>query len=116
MQFTINLSGVHPEVRNQVIRHVQHEDRARHTLGLIEQARLKKLHDAMAMPGLLNTEIGRQTMVLSRDQWGRFMQKYGEKCWADPDFAPWVLKKSEHADLRVKDVGTKIQVGYGGKR
>lgn len=112
MDFTIDLSRMHPEVRGQVIKGLHHADRARHALGLLEQRRLKQLHDAMAVPGVLNTEIGRQQMTLSRDQWIRFMQKYGQRCWADPDFAPWVLKQTQHEDLRVKDVGTRIQSGW----
>jgi hypothetical protein len=114
MNWTMDLSRVAPEVRRSVIFGLQHEDQARHALGLLEQRRLKQFHDQMAVPGQLNTELGRQTMTLSRDQWIRFMQKYGQRCWSDPDFAPWVRKQTAHADLRVKDVGLKVQVGYTG--
>ena len=108
----MDLSRVAPEVRRGVIANLQHEDRARHALGLLEQRRLKQFHDQMAVPGRLNTGLGRQTMIISEDQRLRFMEKYGQMCWADPDFGKWVLKQELHADLRVKDVGTKIQVGW----
>lgn len=115
MNWTMDLSGLAPASRRAVLAGLQHEDRARHALGVIEQAKLKKFHDAMAIPGVLNNGMGRQVMIRSADQNERFKAKYGQLCWADPDFSKWVLKKTEHADLRVKDVGEKIQVGYTGK-
>jgi hypothetical protein len=112
MDLTVDLSRLHPAVAQGIIGHLQHEDRARHALGLVEQYRLKRLYDEMAVPGM-NTRLGRTTMVRSRDQWIRFMQKYGQLCWADPEFSPFVLK--HHPDMRVKDVGERIQSGYTGK-
>lgn len=114
MDFTVNLSGVHPDVARGIVTHLRHEDRARHALGLVEQRRLKQAHDQVVGPGF-NTNIGRQNMVLSQDQWRRFMQLYGQLCWSDPEFSKWVLKQDQHADLRVKDVGTRIQSGFTGK-
>lgn len=117
MDFTVNLNRLEPAVAERVIRSLRHEDAARHALGVLEQRRLKQLHDSLAVAGGLNALGGelRQNMVLSRDQWVRFMQVYGQKCWSDPEFAPWVLKQDQHADLRVKDTATKIQSGYTGR-
>ena len=39
-------------------------------------------------------------------------RQYGDLCFADPDFAKFLLK--HHPDFRVKDCGTKIQSGYTG--
>lgn len=112
MDFTVNLSGLDPAVAQRIIKSVRHADRARHALGLLEQRRLKQFHDQMAVPGVLNTGLGRQNMIVSQDQWQRFMQKYGQLCWADPEFAPWVLKQEQHADLRVKDVPMRVRSGW----
>jgi hypothetical protein len=114
MDFTVDLSGLPPDVANGVIRKIRHDDRARFDLDLIEQQRTKRLMDQVVAPGW-NNNIGRQTMQISPGQWAAFMRVYGQHCWADPDFAPWVLKQEQHADFRVKDVGTKIQSGYNGK-
>lgn len=111
MEFTVDLTHLPVEVRNAIARKVRHEDRARHELGLVEQRKLKQLHDEVAVAGF-NNNVGRQCMVISPDQYQRFMQVYGPKCWADPDFAKWVLKQEQHADLRVKDVGTRVQSGW----
>lgn len=109
MEFTTDLSRLDPEMRQRIIKKVRHADRARFDLGLVEQQRLAQLHQAA---GRVNTEVGRQAMVISPDQYVRFMQVYGQKCWADPDFGKWVMKQEQHADLRVKDVGTRIQSGW----
>jgi hypothetical protein len=109
MDFTTDLSRLEPAVRQRIIKKVRHEDRARHELGLVEQQRLAQLHQAV---GRVNTEVGRQAMVISPDQYVRFMQVYGPLCWADPEFGKWVLKQDQHADLKVKDVGTRIQSGW----
>lgn len=114
MDFTVDLSGMPPAVANQVIRKIRHSDRARFELDLLEQRKLKQLHDEVVAPGW-NTNIGRQTMCITPGQWAAFMKVYGQKCWADPEFAPWVLKQDQHADFRVKDVGTRIQSGYTGR-
>jgi len=114
MDFSVDLSGLRPDVANAVIRKIQHEDRARFELERIEQIRTKALLDQVVKPGF-NNAMGRQTMFLMPSQAHAFRQLYGQLCWADPDFAPWVLKQDQHADLRVKDVGTKIQVGYTGR-
>lgn len=114
MDFTVDLSKLPPAVAQRVIKKIRHEDRARFDLDLLEQRRLKQLHDELAQPGW-NTNMGRQTMCITPGQWQAFMQVYGQRCWADPDFAKWVLKQEQHADFRVKDVGTKIQSGYTGK-
>lgn len=110
-KLTHDLSRLHPDVARSVIRHLNHEDEARHALGVIEQIRLKQLHDQME--GNCHTNIGRQMLVVSADQWQRFRDAYGELFWADPDSARFVWK--HHEDMRVKDTGTKIQSGYTGK-
>lgn len=111
MQLTVDLSQMHPEVRGKIIRKLAHEDKARHDLGVIEQLKMKKLHDA-AQIGHYKSELGPARMILSQDQWQRAMQKYGQYIFMDPEFSPWLVKK--HPDMAVKDIGTKIQVGYRG--
>ena len=117
MQFTTDLSQLPPEVRPSIIKKVRHEDRAKHDLGVVEQLQLKRLHDEVAVTGR-DTNVGRQSMVISPGQYTAFMRVYGEKCWSDPEFGKWVLKQDQHADLRVKDVGTKVMSGWtpGAKR
>jgi len=111
MQFTVDLTGLNPAVAQGIIKGLHHEDRARHALGLVRQRRMAQLlaHNPHAMTG--RGEL-RQNMILDETQWQAFMQVYGQKCWADPDFGKWVLKQDQHADLRVKDTGTRIQSGW----
>jgi hypothetical protein len=110
MQLTADLSQVPPDVRNAVIRKLAHEDKARCDLGVLEQRRMKQMHDRAGI-GSYKKEIGPAQMILSQDQWQRAMARYGNLIFMDPEFTPWLLKKNE--DMRVRDVGTKIQVGYG---
>ena len=109
MELTVNLSGLHPDVARGVIKGLQHEDKAQHDLGVLEQLRLKKLLDAAAEPGF-NTEIGRTLMVLSPEQAQAARRLYGDLCFADPDFSKFLLR--QNPEFRVKDVGTKIQSGW----
>ena len=112
MELSINLSGLHPAVAQKVIKGLHHEDKAQHDLEVLEQVRLKKLMDRVAGPGF-NTNIGRQTMVMSRGQRLAATRIYGELCFADADFSKFLLK--HHPEFRVADVGTRIQSGYTGK-
>lgn len=112
MQFSVNLSHVEPEVRQRIVKGLRHEDKARHDLGVIEQLRLKQLHDQYVTPGF-NKEIGRTSMIISPGQYQAAMNTYGQMCFADPDFGKFLLK--HHAEFRVKDVGTRVQSGYTGK-
>lgn len=109
MQFTTDLSGLAPEVRQQVIRKLQHSDRARYDVGVANQLRLKKFHDQVVQPGAFN-EVGPMQMVIGSDQYQRALQTYGQLCFMDPDFVPFLLRK--HEDMRVKSVGTRIQSGW----
>lgn len=115
MEFTLDLRQLDPETRGKVIQRLAHEDAAQHDLGLVEQARLREFHQQMADARQLNTENFRQVMVLSPSQQHAFRRVYGQLCWADPDFAKWVAKQPQHADLVLPDVGTKVQSGYTGK-
>lgn len=110
MNLTLNLTGLHPETARRVIGNIRHEDRAKHALGLIEQLRLKQLHDQMG--AACHTDVGRQMIVVSPDQFQRFREAYGDLFWADPDSSKFVWR--HHEDMRVKDTGTKIQSGYTG--
>ena len=110
MQLTVDLSALSPAARSGIIKGLAHADKARHDLGVLDQVRLKRIYDAAGI-GSYKAELGPPQMVLSMDQWHRAMQKYGQLCFMDPDFVPWLLKKNE--DMRVKQVGTKVQVGYG---
>ena len=109
MQITLNLSGLHPATRQSLCNGLQHEDRARHALGVLEQLRLKKLIDHAAVPGF-NTNIGRTSMCMSPDQVQRAKEIYGERCFADPAFGKFLVK--QHPEFGVKDVGTRIQSGW----
>ena len=109
MQLTADLTGLTPAVRQQLIKKLAHEDKARHDLGVIEQRRMAQRYQNLPI-GSFKAELGPAQMILSQDQWQRAMQKYGETCWQDPDFTPWLLKRNE--DMRVRQTGTKIQVGW----
>lgn len=107
----MNLSKLPPHLARSIIQTIKREDAAQYALGVIEQRKLKKWHDQFAVPGF-NTDLGRQTMCLSRSQWYEALRIYGQNCFQDPEFAKFLLKY--HEDMRVKDVGTKIQSGYTG--
>lgn len=109
MQLTTDLSGLHPETRQQLIKRLAHEDAARYALGAVDQIRLKRYHDAVVKTGAFN-EMGPVQMVISQDQYTRAMEKYGPLCFMDPDFVPFLLRKND--DMRVKQAGTRIQSGY----
>lgn len=112
MQLSVNLTHLPIETRQSVAKSIRHEDRARHVLGVIEQLKLKKLADQIAVAGF-NNDVGRNNMVISPGQYQAAQELYGERCWADPDFAKFILKN--HPEFRVKDVGTRIQSGFTGK-
>ena len=111
MQLTSDLSQLDPNVRHALIRRLQHADKARFDLGLVEQRRLKQLHDRAGI-GAYKENLGPVEMVLSIDKYQRAMQRYGQHIFMDPDFAKWLLRKND--DMRVKPTATRIQVGYTG--
>jgi len=112
MELTTDLSQLQPDVRHALIRKLQHEDKARFDLGLVEQSRMKRLHDELPQASYRD-DVGPAQMILSQDQWQRAMQFYGTQCFQDPDFAKWLLRNNP--DMRVKFVSQKIQVGYTGQ-
>lgn len=109
MILTSDLSGLSPAVRAALVRKLQHADRARYELGVVEQTKRKRFHDAVVQPGAFN-EVGPAQMIMSQDQHQRAMQKYGQLCFMDADFVKWLLKNNE--DMRVKQCGTRIQSGW----
>jgi hypothetical protein len=110
MQLTADLSQLHPEVRQAIIKNVRHEDTAAYALGAIEQAKLKKFYDAIAVPGFSKSDVGPMHFVISQDQAARCRAIYGDLCFMDPDFVKFL--KKHHEDMRVREVGTRIQSGY----
>jgi hypothetical protein len=110
MKLTVDLSGVRMEARQQFLKDMHREDKARYALGLIEQLKLKQRADELAK-AKYQGEF-RAVAVLSEDQWKRAMDRYGTMCLSDPDFMPWLLKREEGQDMRVRDPGSKIQVGW----
>lgn len=111
MELTMSLKGLPPAVAQGIIKTIRREDAAQYALGVIEQRKLKKLYDQLAAPGF-NTDLGRQNMVMSPSQRQEAMRMYGQLCFADPDFAKFLLK--HHEEFRVKDVGTRVQSGFTG--
>lgn len=112
MQLTVNLEGIDPATRHEVIRKLQFEDKARYDLGVIEQRRLAQLYRNLPV-GAFKAGIGPAQLVMSPDQWQRAMNasdELRERCFQDPEFVPWLLRHNE--DMRVKPLATKIQVGY----
>ena len=112
MEMTVNLSGLHPAVQQSVIKGLHHEDKARHDLGVLEQLKLKRMWDKVMAPGV-NNNIGRASSCMSEDQVLQAKRLYGELCFADPEFMPFLLK--QHPEFRVRDCGTRIQSGYTGR-
>jgi hypothetical protein len=110
----MDMSGLPPAVRERVIKNLAHEDAAQHALGQIEQVKMKRLMDQIVQPGCFN-ECGRQVFMISPDQHQRLMHKYGKLCFMDDDFVKWLLKRPVGEDMKVKDVGTRIQSGYTGR-
>ena len=112
MQLTADLSGLQPDVRQALIRKLQHEDKARFDVGVIEQRRMAQLYQA-APVGAFKEQLGPAQFVMSQDQWQRAMQRYGQNIFQDPDFIPWLQRNNP--DMRVKQSATKIQIGYTGR-
>lgn len=111
--FTVTLN-LAPEVRRKLISQVRDAGAVRHHLGLIRQRQMAQL---LRNNPHLCTGRGelRQNMILDDTQWQAFMEVYGQRCWSDPDFRPWLQKQDAHRDLFVPDKGTKIQSGYTGR-
>ena len=112
MELTINLSQLPPATAHAVIKGLQHEDKAKHDLGVLEQLKLKRMMDQAMAPGM-NTNLGRASMILSPAQRAMACRLYGDKCFADPDFSKFLLK--HHPEFRIRDCGTRIQSGYTGR-
>jgi len=112
MELSVNLQGLPPQIAHRVIATVKREDAAAYAMGVLEQLKLKRFYDAIAVPGM-NTEYTRQTMCLSEGQRREAYRTYGQLCFADPDVARFLLKR--HEEYRVKDVGTRIQSGFTGR-
>lgn len=110
MELTVNLAGLPPEVAQCVIRGIQHEDRASYLLGLLEQRKAAQYAQAVAA-AKYEGEL-RAKAIFSPNQAAMARRQYGELCFADPDWMPWYLKRPEGAEHRVKDAGSKIQVGW----
>lgn len=115
VDISIGISQLDPLTQQRIISGLKDADRAKHALGLISQKRMIAAANRLAEARQLHTANNRQTLVVDQDQWVRFMIVYGQRCWADPDFAKWVMKQEIHKDMVVKDTGTKIQSGYTGR-
>lgn len=115
MQFTVDLSGVSPAVRDRIVKHVQHEDVAAYHLACIEQAKAKQLLDqSYAGSGRIigvKEGIGPMTGIMHVGIRNWLAAKYGTRTvYSDPDFMPWIRKKDEA--FRGLDGRSKIGVGW----
>jgi hypothetical protein len=110
MELSINLSGLDPATRQAVVKGLQLEDRAQYVLGVLEQQRLAR-YAAAVSAAKYQGELRAQA-VFSRHQAILARKKYGDLCFADPDWMPWALKRPEHADAKVKDAGSRNMVGW----
>lgn len=110
MELTVNLTGLDPAVRHAVVRGIQLEDRAKYLLDLLEQRKAAQYAAAVAA-AKYSGEL-RAKAIFSPYQAHLCRKKYGALCFTDPEWMPWALKREEHADARVKDAGSKIQVGW----
>ena len=113
MQFTVNLSGVSPAVRDRVVKNIVHEDVAQYHLACIEQAKMQQMLDqAYAGTGrIIETRpgMGPLTGIMHVGIRNWLAAKYGTKTvYSDPDFMPWIQKKE--AAFRGRDGKTKIMV------
>jgi hypothetical protein len=114
MELTANLSGLPPAVAQRVIRTLAHEDAAQFALGRVRQARMKRFYDAVIRPGF-NTELGPMTANIDENQAIQCRRKYGQLCFADPEFLPWLLKQPDGEGFGVSIVGTRVQSGFTGR-
>lgn len=116
---THDLSRLDPDTRGRIIRKLQDKDAAQYDLARIEQAKVAKLYNEAAGPGTTKNGFGPLNMVVTPYFRGYLRRLYGDSCFEDPDFVRWLNKEEEW--FRVRETGTKIQVGFtrdtdGGKR
>lgn len=107
---THDLSALPPDVRERVVKNLQHEDQARWALARIEQAKMAKLYNENVGPGTTKDGLGPLNMVLTQYFRNQLMHQHGQRCMADPDFRKWLRKNYEA--VRVRETGTRVQSGW----
>lgn len=107
---THDLSRLPLDTRQRIVKRLQDEDCARRALAEVEQAKVKRFYDDNVSPGTTKSGFGPVSAAIVPYFQGYLRRKYGDTCFQDDDFFKWVLKQEER--FRVREVGTKVQVGY----
>ena len=112
MHLTADLSGLKPELRQRVVKHMQHEDMAKHAIAEVQQAEAVKTYRNLARTGTTKDGFGPLNMIVMpyfRNQLS--FQHGGAQVWSDPDFREWVRKRHKD-ETAIPEVGTRIQSGW----
>ena len=109
---TADLTALPRSTREAIRRQLSDEERAKIALARIRQARIAKLYDDAVGPGTTKDGIGPVSMVVDPVLVSYFRRAFGERCFMDPEFVKWI--KKEDPSFRVRETGTKVQVGYRG--
>ena len=111
MQLTVDLSKVHPEVRQRIIQNCEREDLAQQAVAWAEQARMAQFYRDAMIPGAVKPGVGPLQSIMHVALKNLLAAHYGhETVWQDPDFMKFILKK--HEEFRVPEVRTKISAGW----
>lgn len=109
---TADLTSLPLSTREAIRRQLGDADAAKLALARARQAKICKLYNDLVAPGTTKNGIGPVGMVMDPYLVSYFRRSFGEQCLADPDFVKWIHK--EDPSFRVRETGTKVQVGYRG--
>ncbi len=112
-RFTTDISHLPRETREAIRRQLADEEAAKITLARVRQARIAQLYNQSVAPGTTKDGIGPVAMAVDPVLVSYFRNRFGAECFADSDFVKWLKKEDE--SFRVRETGTRIQVGYSGR-
>jgi hypothetical protein len=108
--FTIDLTGLPLATREAIRTQLGNEDAAKMALAATRQAKIAQMYNQAVGPGTTKDGFGPLSMAVDPYWKAYFRRKHGDQCWADPEWVEWIKRKEEA--FRVRETGTRIQVGY----
>jgi len=109
-QFTTDLSHLPHDLRISIREKLGNEEAARLAVAKANQIRMQKIYSDAAQPGTTKDGFGPCTMIMDRGLAAQYRLMFGERCFEDQEWVKWMLRQSP--EMKVRAVGTKIQVGY----